>query len=240
LAVLQAQALHGFFNADLDAVASAAEQGARLAREAGDLYVLQIMWLNLGSATLIAGDLDSAKPILIDALRASHQIDDRVAQFYLLDALGCHAALSGDAARAARLFGAADTVRAGVGANVMPFLAPSLAHARERAIQALGAAKFDEAFDAGRLLDRNDGVRLGLGASGDGADAASDVGGTGVLGKREAEVARLVADGLSNKQIAKRLFISERTVDSHVRNILNKLGFGSRAQIAAWIGMSDR
>jgi DNA-binding NarL/FixJ family response regulator len=57
----------------------------------------------------------------------------------------------------------------------------------------------------------------------------------GPLGKREADVARLVADGLTNKQIGTRLFISERTVDSHVRSILNKLGFNSRAQIAAWM-----
>jgi DNA-binding NarL/FixJ family response regulator len=59
--------------------------------------------------------------------------------------------------------------------------------------------------------------------------------GAGLLGNREADVARLVADGLTNKQIGTRLFISERTVDSHVRSILNKLGFNSRAQIAAWM-----
>ena len=57
----------------------------------------------------------------------------------------------------------------------------------------------------------------------------------GPLGPREADVARLVAEGLTNKQIGARLFISERTVDSHVRSILNKLGFSSRAQIAAWM-----
>jgi DNA-binding NarL/FixJ family response regulator len=44
-----------------------------------------------------------------------------------------------------------------------------------------------------------------------------------------------VADGLSNKEIGARLFISERTVESHIRNIMNKLGFSSRAQIAGWI-----
>jgi DNA-binding NarL/FixJ family response regulator len=62
----------------------------------------------------------------------------------------------------------------------------------------------------------------------------------GPLGNREAEVARLVADGLTNKEIGARLFISERTVDSHVRSILNKLGFSSRAQIAAWIASLDQ
>jgi DNA-binding NarL/FixJ family response regulator len=60
-----------------------------------------------------------------------------------------------------------------------------------------------------------------------------------LLGKREAEVAQLLAAGLSNKQIGARPFISERTVDRHVRSILNKLGFNSRAQIAAWMGSSN-
>ena len=55
------------------------------------------------------------------------------------------------------------------------------------------------------------------------------------LAKREADVARLVAEGLSSRQIGARLFISERTVDSHVTSILNKLGFNSRAQIAGWM-----
>ncbi len=67
------------------------------------------------------------------------------------------------------------------------------------------------------------------------ASATANGDGRGLLGKREADVARLVAEGLSNKQIGARLFISERTVDSHVRNILNKLGFNSRAQIAGWM-----
>ena len=57
----------------------------------------------------------------------------------------------------------------------------------------------------------------------------------GPLAKREVEVAGLVAEGLSNKQIAARLFISERTVATHVGHILNKLGFNSRAQIAGWM-----
>ena len=61
-----------------------------------------------------------------------------------------------------------------------------------------------------------------------------------MLGPRETDVARLAAEGLSNKQIGARLFISERTVESHVRNILTKLGFRSRAQIAGWMSTPDR
>ncbi len=54
------------------------------------------------------------------------------------------------------------------------------------------------------------------------------------LTKRELEIAGLVAEGLSNREIAERLIIAKRTADSHVEHILAKLGFTSRAQIAAW------
>ena len=235
LSVLQARAFNGFFEANLDAVRSAASEGARLAREAGDLYGLEMMLLNLGSAALIAGDLGESKPLLAESLRIAHQMDDRVALFYLLDAFGCHAALSGQARLAAQLLGAADTVRTEVGANVMPFLAPLLAQARESAAAALGTTRFTAEFEAGRRLERDEASALALGKPARAAVAASGRAGTGPLGEREAEVARLVADGLTNKEIGGRLFISERTVDSHVRSILNKLGFSSRAQIAAWI-----
>jgi DNA-binding CsgD family transcriptional regulator/tetratricopeptide (TPR) repeat protein len=55
-----------------------------------------------------------------------------------------------------------------------------------------------------------------------------------MLSSREAEVARLVAEGLTNRQIAERLVISERTAENHVQHILTKLGFATRSQIAAW------
>jgi non-specific serine/threonine protein kinase len=56
----------------------------------------------------------------------------------------------------------------------------------------------------------------------------------GPLTAREREIAALVADGLSNRAIAARLVISQRTVDGHVERILAKLGFSSRTQVAAW------
>ena len=55
------------------------------------------------------------------------------------------------------------------------------------------------------------------------------------LSAREREIAGLVADGLSNREIAERLVISERTAQNHVQHVLGKLGFTNRAQIAAWI-----
>ena len=70
--------------------------------------------------------------------------------------------------------------------------------------------------------------------------AAADRGSSGALSRRGTEVAQLVAEGLSNREIGARLFISERTVESHVRTILNTLGFTSRAQIAGWVASGSR
>jgi predicted ATPase/DNA-binding CsgD family transcriptional regulator len=238
LAVLQARAFAGQFEGDLEAVRCASSEGERLSREAGDLYGLKTWLLHLGTVALITGDLASARPLLAEALRIAHQIDDRVQLSYLLDALGCLAARTGPPRLAARLLGAADTVRAGAGNRVMPYLAPQLAQARASAIAALGASRFEAESEAGRRLSRDAAVRLALGGSEGAAVAAPEPAGAGPLSKREDEVARLIADGLTNKEIGARLFISEHTVDSHVRGILNKLGFDSRARIAAWVASS--
>ena len=61
-----------------------------------------------------------------------------------------------------------------------------------------------------------------------------DHSGSGPLSSRELEVAELVAQGLTNREIAQRLIISARTVESHVEHINAKLGFARRARIFAW------
>ncbi len=64
---------------------------------------------------------------------------------------------------------------------------------------------------------------------------ARDRAAPGPLTARESEVAALVATGMSNKAIAERLFLSERTVESHVRSVLGKLGYTNRSEIVAWV-----
>ena len=241
LTLLQARSLRGFFEGDLESATSASAEGMRLSRELGDLYTLKVWLLNLGTAALIAGDLPAARPLLTEALQIAHQIDDRVQQSYLLDALGCLAARTGQARVAAQLLGAGDTVRAGTGARVMPFLDPLVGQARELATAGLGRARFDAESKVGSRLSRDAAIRLAVGDPGRVAVAAPEGGASDAsLSTREVEVARLVADGLGNKEIGARLFISVHTVDSHVRSILNKLGVNSRAQIAAWMASSKQ
>jgi predicted ATPase/DNA-binding CsgD family transcriptional regulator len=233
--LLQARALHGLLEGDLDAVRSAASEGTRISREAGDLYSLGMMLLNLGCAALLDGRLDESTPLLTEALRIARQIDDRVAQYCLLDALGCRAAGTGRPRLAARLLGAAETVRTGVGATLLPHLMPLLAQARESTQTALGTAMFQAEFEAGEQMSRDAAVGLALGEPAHGTAAGTGEPAASPLGKREAQVAHLIADGLSSRQIGARLLISEHTVNSHIRSIMNKLGVSSRAQIAAWM-----
>jgi ATP/maltotriose-dependent transcriptional regulator MalT len=237
VAILQARCLNAVFEGDVDAVRTAATEGERLSREALDLYARHMMLLNLGGAALFAGDLARSRPLYEEALRIAYQVDDRIGQFYLLAALAYHEATASRARVAAQLLGASDTIRAGAGATVMAILAPYVEQAEEVATKALGPAKFRAEFDTGRAMTRDAAVRLALGEH-EAPAKGSDHRDADILGRREADVARLVADGLSNKQIAARLFLSERTVDSHVRSILNKLGFNSRAQIAGWFRMT--
>src|SRR5215218_1378938 len=240
LAFLQARSLNGFFEGDLDTVRASSSAGVRLSRETGDTYGLEMLLINLGSAALLACELDQAQPLFAEALRISNEIDDRVAQYILLDLLGCHAASSGQARRAAQLLGAAEAVRTGVGATLIPTVAPLVAGAEASAIAALGASSFEAEFNAGKRLSRDAAIGTALGEPAHVVAATPDDASVAPLAKREADVARLVAEGLSNKQIGARLFISERTVDSHVRSILNKLGFNSRAQIAGWMASSNQ
>jgi len=108
------------------------------------------------------------------------------------------------------------------------------------ALDALGQSKFEAEFTAANQMSRDAAVRLALGElRKDQVEAGADAA-PGPLAKREVEVARLIAEGLSNKRIGAQLFISEATVATHVRNIMNKLGINSRAQIAGWMASAER
>ena len=238
VSVLQARSLFALFGGDFETLRVAATEGARLSREAGDLYALHMMNLNLGGAAMLAGDMVEAKARYTESLRIAYRIDDRIGLYYLLASLAYHAVVSGSAKTAAQLLGASEAIRSGAGATVMAVLVPVIEQTRQLAAAAIGPARFEAALEAGKRMSRADAVALGLGEPVTQAAPASGGEPGALLAAREAEVASLVAEGLSNKQIGARLFISERTVDSHVRSILNKLGFNSRAQIAGWVSSS--
>ncbi|HEX8509030.1 MAG TPA: LuxR C-terminal-related transcriptional regulator, partial [Propionibacteriaceae bacterium] len=224
---IQARAISAFFEGDLDTAKKASSDGARLSRDAGDLYYLQTMLMYLGQAAMLTGDVAASKPRFVEALRIAREIDDRITQYVLLSLFSWHAASTGQARLAAQLLGAARAIGAGAGAGITGPPTPLLERANEAAVSALGAAKFEVEYAAGRRMGREAALRLALSESEHVDAGVSDSVASGPLAQREFEVAKLIAQGLTNKQIGLRLFISERTVATHVRNILNKLGFDS-------------
>jgi non-specific serine/threonine protein kinase len=101
--------------------------------------------------------------------------------------------------------------------------------------RALGQAAFAAAWAAGEALSLEQAADLALSPEGEGQPGGGRGGGDGGLTPRQREVAALVARGLSNRQVAAALTIAERTAENHVEHILGKLGFRSRAQVAAWM-----
>lgn len=133
-----------------------------------------------------------------------------------------------DPATALRVAAAACAVRARVGGEFPPLAQARVDEVRRVAEAAMGT-------DAGRVwreglrLSLDDAVALAFGATKPRTTSADGLSG------REREVAELVARGLSNKEIAARLHLSVRTVESHIRHVLTKVGLGNRTQLASWM-----
>jgi non-specific serine/threonine protein kinase len=105
------------------------------------------------------------------------------------------------------------------------------------ALEGLGRRPYDVSYERGFSTTTDDAVsfavedRLPLPAVAAAVRPKSDIS----LTKRELEIARLIAQEMTSRDIAARLFISERTVEAHVTNMLNKLGLNSRIELARWL-----
>jgi DNA-binding NarL/FixJ family response regulator len=134
----------------------------------------------------------------------------------------------GDHAKALTVVAAASAIRARAGGEFQPVFRPRVDRIKADAEAALGD-RFDEVWFAGTRLGLDDVIGLAFGTRKTPAEAPSG------LSARELEVIRLVANGLANKAIAAQLHLSVRTVESHVRHALAKLGLENRTQLAAWV-----
>jgi predicted ATPase/DNA-binding CsgD family transcriptional regulator len=238
--LLQAQAVHAVFAGATQEAKDLSMEGVRLSQAAGDVYYLESFRRNLASVAILEGDLEAAKGQTVVALRLARDLDSRVAQYYSVCVLGWHAANARQPRLAARLLGGAAMLGIGAGSDIVGPFEPFLNQAKASASAALGPEKYEAEFLRGKGMSRESVLRLALGEPAhDPVDRVDDIEG-GPLAKREVEVAHLIAEGLSNKEIGARLFISDPTVATHVRNIMNKLGCNTRAQIAAWVASGRR
>jgi predicted ATPase/DNA-binding CsgD family transcriptional regulator len=184
--------------------------------------------LMLGFPLLDLGELSAARKALAEGFQMSTDVGDR---WFVQLGLGGFAGLAAKTGRprlALRLAGAADAYQ-----NANEFSMPGpmgeivdrwLVPTRARTGPAAGRLLAE-----GRRLSPEEAVALVLANSPDDASGPRQT-----LTRREAEVAALAARGLTNRDIAARLFLSVRTVEVHVDHILTKLGFRTRTQLAAW------
>jgi ATP/maltotriose-dependent transcriptional regulator MalT len=209
----------------------------------------------IGWIAVTGGDFGLAADSLAESLRQNQVCGQRLGVARGLEAFAALAAARQQPETAARLAGAACQLREslGHGAGIGPRIEEVLDFARSR----LGASSAAALFAEGREMTAEDAVSFALGSEPESADPGQpawtdparlaavsgsgprqDAGGghrsPSPLTRREHEIVLLITQELSNREIADELVISPATAARHVANILAKLGFTSRTQVASW------
>jgi DNA-binding CsgD family transcriptional regulator len=221
------------------------EEAAALCRERG--YKSGFEWAldNLGWAALLQDDHERASAYYEESLSLCKELNDKLTASESLNGLACVAGAQGEAERATRLFGAAKAQRLAQREPVTfrrqlevdAWCEPYLRAARSR----LGETSWDTALAEGKAMTFEEAFEYAMSTEAPAAhsslvlDRSSSEARPPDLTHREEEIAVLVTRGLTNRQIASELVISEHTVATHIAKIMRKLGLSSRSQLAVWV-----
>ena len=175
------------------------------------------------------GELDAADRDAYDALEMAARIGGDLVVPLALDCLAIAAAEGDNHLMAARLFGAADAARQHMGFVRFKVLDEGDEATIAALRDALGENDFEAAWAEGAALSIEEATAYALRGRGERKRATS---GWGSLTRAELDVVKHVAEGLGNKEVAARLFVSPRTVQAHLTHIYTKLGLTSRVQLA--------
>ena len=230
---------------DLELSLTLHEESLELFREIPNTQGIIMCLGALGLLALIRGDYEGAPPLLREGLRLGWETDYKVTIQNTLHGLACVAASQEQPVRAARLWGAVEGMQEAYGVHPTPETLSITDYEGRLSVarSQLDEEIWSEAWAQGRAMLVARAVEYALSEKEEReppdlvpeqqptpADEQAEK-----LTSRELEVAVLVARGLTNRQIASELSVSEHTVGNHVGRILKKLGFSSRALIAAWI-----
>ncbi|MFI9733877.1 ATP-binding protein [Nocardia sp. NPDC052278] len=193
----------------------------------------EALW-ELANLCLYEGQTDEAAVRALESLRLNREFRNPVGIARCIETLAWIAEARAEHARAARLLGSTDALWRTTDALFDPQSVRHHERCRDQAVRALGERAFRAQFEAGVRAPVAESIAFALGevpaSSAESADSENVR-----LTPREWEIADLLAHGASNRDIASKLVISPRTVEGHVVNILGKLGFSSRVQVAVWI-----
>jgi predicted ATPase/DNA-binding CsgD family transcriptional regulator len=214
------------------------ERTAGVCRATGDARGLAAALLQLAEVAAEQQDGNAAREALHECLRLYDGIGERTELADALEAFGLQLGSSaGQQLRAIRLFAAAEALRRRTHARIAEARWAAVSSALAELRRQVGWAAFTTAWGEGLRLRPAAAVAEALAAERPRSSAQDDEP-TEVksLTARQLQVAMLVAEGLTNRQIANRLAISEWTVVNHVRHVMRRLGCSSRVQVAWSIG----
>ncbi|HEX6527547.1 MAG TPA: LuxR C-terminal-related transcriptional regulator [Streptosporangiaceae bacterium] len=214
------------------------QRGLRRPTAPNAVWTTSYLHYTTGLALFMQGRYDQAVAAERTALTMKAELGDIMGAAHCLEVLAWVAARQRRHERAAVLLGAADALWQRTGRRVTgnPFLEEFHLQADRALRDALGPERSDTLLRRGALAPQDaivafaDADEFALPSAASAREATPP----GPLTSREHEIATLVAEGLSNREIAHRLVISKRTVDAHIEHIFAKLGVSSRVQLATW------
>jgi predicted ATPase/DNA-binding CsgD family transcriptional regulator len=202
-----------------------------LSPSTGDRRLRGFALMTMAECLIREANATEAIALLREALAVFEALPERWALLRAASLLAQACGALGDWARVAVLLGFIDTLSERISGRPYAHMQAALDTLDTRVGEHLGPA-LPPARQAGRVLGRGDQITAALWPAADRKREPAAASGL-PLTRREREIAELIAHGLTNRQIAARLFIAERTVDTHVGRILAKLGCAGRAQVAA-------
>jgi predicted ATPase/DNA-binding SARP family transcriptional activator/DNA-binding CsgD family transcriptional regulator len=233
---------------DLEDSVAHCERSLKLFREIRDARGILSCLLHLGMLALVGADYEGAVPMLRESLRLARDLDYTVVIQCAIYSLACVAASREQPVLAAHLWGAVEGLEEAYGVRIASLILSVTDYEGRLGIvrSHLGEEACLEAWAEGKAMALERAVEYSLSEDEQQEPpvplAAPERQPPQVderaerLTPREQEIAILVARGITNRQIASELFISERTVDHHVSNILKKLDVGSRGRVASRLG----
>jgi non-specific serine/threonine protein kinase len=212
------------------AAAGLFEHALAMVRSTGNRQGTMVVLTNLGHARLDQGQPRAALTVFAEAIQLAYHSGEGIRILRALDgAARVLARIHADAA--VQLAGTTDGYRQLLGAAPLPSERRHLDEWLDDARRSLGPSAYWRAWDAGHASTLEQAVGLAEALT---VEPPAGTPQTGSLSSRELDVVRLLAQGLTNKQIAAELVVSAGTVRSHVEHILVKLDLRSRAQVAVW------